>query len=696
MILRFVLPLILILPTFSFLEDDNRTKLRDILWLQDQRDLGDERLERYLVDADGHVRMRAALACASIQDTIALPTLMRALLDSTPDVRLAAAFAIGQTAGVSGLSLKMKSEESLLQVLHSEASIRVRNRIIEALGKFASENALRRMLERGGLKREAQTRRELALTIARFAIRGIVTEEATIAVARLSEDADAEVRWRAAYAFMRIGDAKLLVPHIDRLVSLTGDENTDVRMYAASALGRTKDQRWALPVLLRLVDRERDWRVAVNAIQALSNFDSLSSEAVEVLLRRWTDPNEHISLTSIKTYGSGKQVQPARRRSTNLGEPAQSDEEAKSLLLAILINHNNQFTWRQQGEAAIALAKHFGHETFSTIRAQLNSPAPVRKKIVNALSFIPSTEALELVISEVENHDPSIAVAAIEGLLRLCRVVNVEGEVLDRIRARMVDALDRRDLALTATAASAMADSIFRWEFVAEALEEAYSRLKSPEDVEPMVAILTALGELEDRKVVSLLERALKDHDRPVGLAAAEALRKITGDDPSESVTPHTKPLYSDYDWDFLFSLKQPLVVLHTNRGDISLELLPDDAPFTVLNFLRLSGRGFYDRLTFHRVVANFVIQGGDPRGDGWGGPGYAIRSEFGLQNYDRGMVGMASAGKDTEGCQFFITHSPQPHLDGRYTIFGQVIDGMDVVDQIQVGDVLEAVVVNN
>ena len=86
-------------------------------------------------------------------------------------------------------------------------------------------------------------------------------------------------------------------------------------------------------------------------------------------------------------------------------------------------------------------------------------------------------------------------------------------------------------------------------------------------------------------------------------------------------------------------------------------------------------------------MVPNFVVHGGDPRGDGWGGPGYSIRSEYGLVNYERGSVGVASAGKDTEGCQFFITHSPQPHLDGRYTIFGKVVSGMDVVDQVQVGD---------
>jgi len=105
------------------------------------------------------------------------------------------------------------------------------------------------------------------------------------------------------------------------------------------------------------------------------------------------------------------------------------------------------------------------------------------------------------------------------------------------------------------------------------------------------------------------------------------------------------------------------------------------------MSILRLVRGGFYRGLTFHRVVPNFVVQGGDPRGDGWGGPGYTLRSEFSTVRYGRGTVGMASAGKDTEGSQFFITHSPQPHLDGRYTVVGRVLRGMDVVDALRVGD---------
>ncbi|OGF23158.1 MAG: peptidylprolyl isomerase [Candidatus Eisenbacteria bacterium RBG_19FT_COMBO_70_11] len=111
------------------------------------------------------------------------------------------------------------------------------------------------------------------------------------------------------------------------------------------------------------------------------------------------------------------------------------------------------------------------------------------------------------------------------------------------------------------------------------------------------------------------------------------------------------------------------------------------EAPQTVKNFVRLARRGYFDGLAVHRVVPDFVIQDGDPTGTGSGGPGYTIRCEYNRLHYDEGMVGMALSGKDTGGSQWFITHSPQPHLDGRYTIFARVIRGMDVVHRVVQGD---------
>ncbi|MDX1439870.1 MAG: peptidylprolyl isomerase [Rubricoccaceae bacterium] len=133
---------------------------------------------------------------------------------------------------------------------------------------------------------------------------------------------------------------------------------------------------------------------------------------------------------------------------------------------------------------------------------------------------------------------------------------------------------------------------------------------------------------------------------------------------------------------------------ISTNRGDIVLDLDPSQAPRTVNNFVFLAGEGFYDGVTFHRVITDFMIQGGDPTGTGRGGPGYKFEDEFmgNSLRHERGVISMANAGPNTNGSQFFITHGPQPHLDNRHTVFGKVVEGMDVVDAIQQNDVMESV----
>lgn len=134
---------------------------------------------------------------------------------------------------------------------------------------------------------------------------------------------------------------------------------------------------------------------------------------------------------------------------------------------------------------------------------------------------------------------------------------------------------------------------------------------------------------------------------------------------------------------------------METTRGTIELELYPQHAPKTVNNFVFLAREGFYDGVTFHRVISDFMIQGGDPTGTGRGGPGYTFEDEFTRElRHETGVISMANAGPNTNGSQFFITHSPQPHLDDRHTVFGKVVEGQDVVDAIRQGDVIESVTV--
>ena len=142
--------------------------------------------------------------------------------------------------------------------------------------------------------------------------------------------------------------------------------------------------------------------------------------------------------------------------------------------------------------------------------------------------------------------------------------------------------------------------------------------------------------------------------------------------------------------------MANPRVEIQTQKGNMVIELFEKDAPVTVKNFLDLTNKPFYNGLKFHRVIPNFMIQGGCPDGTGMGGPGYKIKCEVDPKSnpnkHVRGTLSMANAGKDTGGSQFFICHAPQPHLDGKHSVFGQVVEGLEVVDKIAKDDVMTKV----
>jgi peptidylprolyl isomerase len=274
--------------------------------------------------------------------------------------------------------------------------------------------------------------------------------------------------------------------------------------------------------------------------------------------------------------------------------------------------------------------------------------------------------------------------------------MNFSRERAEQAYTTITESLLSNDVAVVTTAATVLGDTLFAREELVPLLIASYKKQKEPDGIEVMQEIISTLEKIKSKKAVSFLEQQLKNTERTISEKSAVALKIITGKDYSKKVTAATASKRKDYDWDYLFSIpEKPQVEITTTKGNIVIELFPNEAPFTVMNFLKLIQNKYYDKTFFHRVVGNFVIQGGDPRGDGWGGPGYTIRSEFSSLRYDdQGIVGMASAGKDTEGSQFFITHTITPHLDGRYTIFGKVMKGMEVVNKIMIGDEITEIII--
>jgi len=209
------------------------------------------------------------------------------------------------------------------------------------------------------------------------------------------------------------------------------------------------------------------------------------------------------------------------------------------------------------------------------------------------------------------------------------------------------------------------------------------------------LSILDALGKQKTTTANDLIKEALKSGAHLIRRKAVALLKTNgAGDFSSQIGTVKTRNTDADYKRALGRISKSTRAVVTTSKGSFTIELLPDAAPLTVDNFVQLAQRDYFRNVTIHRVVPNFVIQDGDPRGDGNGGPGYQIRCEINQVLYDRAAVGMALSGKDTGGSQWFVTHSPQPHLDGGYTVFGRVVAGMDVVDRIVRGDVIQSIAI--
>jgi cyclophilin family peptidyl-prolyl cis-trans isomerase len=207
-------------------------------------------------------------------------------------------------------------------------------------------------------------------------------------------------------------------------------------------------------------------------------------------------------------------------------------------------------------------------------------------------------------------------------------------------------------------------------------------------------AALDALAALDPAAARPILTTALADRDWAVRVRAAEKLRALDATAEISSMRPAPPQNVPELaDLDAMIAPKfSPQAYIDTSKGTIQFELAVLDAPRTVANFLALVRKNYFRGVQLHRVVPDFVVQDGDPRGDGEGGPGYTIRDELNQRPYLRGTVGMALDWADTGGSQFFITHSPQPHLDARYTVFGQVVSGMDVVDRLQQWDTINSI----
>jgi cyclophilin family peptidyl-prolyl cis-trans isomerase/HEAT repeat protein len=649
-----------------------------IVALEDRREYNPEVVAQWVKHENSLHRRRIALALGRIgphtfADTDAdgemdpnerragIAELTALAADADRGVREMVAFALGEIGDVAGAST--------LFVLSADSDAGVTGEAAEALSKLAADPRFER---EGGLTRYLWMTSEewpegLRSRAVRFLFR-FTQKEADAAATAAIASPSAAVRQEGAYTMSRraIPAAR---PQLELLLS---DPAVLTRAYAAAALGRIADPA-SVQVLVNALGDTHPW-VRTNAAVALSRTYEKTRPAVQGrsqdlprILATVEDSDPGVRTAIIET----------------LGYYAAGNELARTTLRNLVTNGSQ---WQRE-LAAGAIAKQFPPESevFRDAEA-LNQPwATVR--ILESTAALPHGVALRK--KYAASASPLVRAAALNAIPD-----DRVNEELEIIRGALGDA----DLIVRATAidkfgkSSNLADSQ-GWQTT---LLEAETRERTAEMNDGRLAAITALGSKYWPRRPEFLRGLLADKDPVVRRTAADLLvDKLSANRPQYTPLPATRTP-AEYEEIIAWARQPHTATIHMTRGRIELALLPQDAPLTTWNFAQLARKKYFDNTSFMRVVPNFVIQGGDPRNDMNGGPGYAIRDEINMQKYTRAAVGMALSGPDTGGSQFFITHSPQPHLDGGYTIFARAYDGVvSVVDQTERGDRVETITID-
>jgi cyclophilin family peptidyl-prolyl cis-trans isomerase/HEAT repeat protein len=618
-----------------------------------------------LKDDEARVRRRAALAIGRTRVAEGAAPLAALLAgDGDPEVRQMAAFALGllgQASSSEPLVAALKDPEPLVQGRAAEA--------LGAIGHKPSADAIAAMMtvhvKAGALSGiepdDLEYPKPAAAEAVRLGAYALVRLGAFAPLSSVLTDGSGQPIsrwWPVAYAFRRVGDARA-APILQAL--LTGD-GTFTRAFAARGLGVVKDAR-AVEPLLGILGNERE--VTIVRVEAARSLADLSAAAAaplltKILTARGADPN--LRLEAAAALGQ-------------LAVPSAAD-----LLIELLSD-----PWPAMRAAALGALARTDADTFLLALSGLDADPqwPVRAATATALATLGRDRAAPRLTAMLKDADQRVIPAVLTALAAI-DAPNVEATLIERLKA---DDPVVRQAAANGLATLKAAKS-------SSALLAAYDQAEKDPTYVARAAILAALVTIDGAAARPIVERAMRDRDWAIRVRAAALMRTLDQAADVSGIRPApATPLAELNDLPPLINpTVSPMVYLDTEKGMIQIELAVLDAPRTVTNFISLARRNFLGATPFHRVVPNFVVQDGDPRGDGEGGPGYTIRDEINQRPYLRGSVGMALDWEDTGGSQFFITVSPQPHLDGRYTVFGRVVAGMEVVDRLTQGDQIRSV----
>ncbi|WP_420124980.1 peptidylprolyl isomerase [Longimicrobium sp.] len=635
-----------------------------LLRLADRRELDEPYLRAALAHRNPAIARRAAFVLANLRRAEGVALLGPALAHADTSVAAAAAFALGQIADTTAVPLLVPYADPA----RAATAPTVGTEVAYALGKIRHPQAraaledLLRTLDDEGIGNNLVTA---------AALLSIWRQGRPVPVSVIEpwlRHADPGIRWRAAYALARRPEPATAAA----LFTVIADPDPLVRSFAVRAItgpmvdSAGVEKQHAQDFLTFLATGDPTQIVRINALRTLGTYpgersvrmfmDNIPTQddpylviaALEGMQRMGTDAAPAVPLLR-------EMVADARRpvfvRQTALATLTIIDPAAAVAAAAPLARDPE---WRLRASAARAVA-HARPLPLGDLTAVLRDPdGRVASAALEEAVTVAGDSAIgtirELLLAGLAHRDVIARTNALGGLVTLADPVTLP-VILDAYERAQADSLN--DAALAAIGA---VDAIAK---------------KDPAAARTFAARFPRSGDYLVRQRVDALfgDSIPNPWGEPLPIEAELTMRDYARIAAASRARP------------------RPRVVIETNRGEMELELFADDAPLTVRSFLSLARSGFFDGQEWPRVVPNFVIQGGDPRGDTSGGPGYAIRDEINRHLYLRGSLGMALSGPDTGGSQWFVTHSPQPHLDGTYTVFGHVVRGMEVADTILPGD---------
>jgi cyclophilin family peptidyl-prolyl cis-trans isomerase/HEAT repeat protein len=632
---------------------------RIIAILENERKLEaepDVKLSSFFKSKDANIRSRAVLAAGRIGNPAILPVLQSLAKDSSADVRAELAFALGQIRSRKGMPVAI--------ALLKDADQNVQRLAIEALGKIGALESVSEILTFLD-HQQSEIREQAALALALIKDRN--TTETLIDKTRKEDPA----QWSYVYALYRLADRRA-IPVLHELLSHPSDSPSTGDPSSILFVLKTF---WTLKEPLTDAEyksllQHSDQRIRQNALDvaAAAGKNNVCAAIQDAMVSANLNTKSK-SVETLGTLGCGT----IDERFKLLSDP---DVTVRAAAI--------QLIQKKEKDELLPIFQH----------AVSDDSWIVREHVARAIPGMGRDYALILLQKLMADQDSAVRLAAIESL----------GEYMPQSAEMLEPLLKSADFAIRATAADILSKTGDP-KYI-PMLIDAYAMSTNPVEIEGRASILDALATYHDSRVVSSLTTALKDPEYTVRQRAIEALKKVNGNELFQDGVLHpvddflfpastdkvSTEVQSKYPADFGNPVPDFLAEMKLEKGIVVIQLLGKEAPMHVLNFKNLAEKKVYDGLRIHRVVPNFVIQGGDPRGDGWGTSGNILHDQMNHLVYKRGSVGMPLAGKDTGGSQFFITMSRQPHLDGNYTIFGEVVSGMEFVDSTEIGDAIKSI----